>query len=364
MVPWLALVFALASAAAGEASISTGGSSAPASSTTAPASHIINLGGDELPNVQNLSYLSVTSTMTASELVNGTVPGGINITTSGDGHNLVLATATPTSTTSIAPPAATQACNLYVEFCQRSYANITNVCAHNSPFNTPHDLFSDQEESVFAQLNDGIRMLQGQTHLQNGEQHYCHTSCELADAGPAEAFYASVAAWLAVHPYEVVTILIGNGDYAPVTDYIAPIQQSGLSKYVFIPPVVPMSLSDWPTLAELIVANQRAIIFMDYKADQSAVPYILDEFSQLWETPFSPTDRNFPCTVDRPPGLKANDAEKRLFMINHNLNTDINFAGVEILVPNEDALNATNGVSGYESVGLAAQNCIGEFFES
>ena len=27
---------------------------------------------------------------------------------------------------------------------------------------------------------------------------------------------------------------------------------------------------------------------MDYKADQARVPYVLDQFSQLWKTPFSP----------------------------------------------------------------------------
>ena len=121
-----------------------------------------------------------------------------------------------------------------------------------------------------------------------------------------------------------------------------------------------MALVDWPTLGELIASNQRAIIFLDFNANQANVPYVLDEFSQMWETPFDPVDRNFPCTVDRPPGLGQKDARDRLFLSNHNLNSQLLISGKEVLVPDTMDLGVTNGVSGAGSLGLAVQNCAGE----
>ncbi|KAL8699552.1 MAG: hypothetical protein Q9224_001361 [Gallowayella concinna] len=96
---------------------------------------------------------------------------------------------------------------------------------------------------------------------------------------------------------------------------------------------------------------------MDYKADQEAVPYILDEFSQMWETPFSPTNRSFPCTQERPPDLSRQDAEQRMYMANHNLNTELTLVGRSLLVVTVSLLNETNNVTGFGSLGLMADQC-------
>lgn len=86
---------------------------------------------------------------------------------------------------------------------------------------------------------------------------------------------------------------------------------------------------------------------MDYQANQTAVPWILVEFSQMWETPFDPTDRNFPCTVQRPPDLAASDRDNRLYLMNHNLNQNVTLLGISLSVPNKPLLPQTNNVSGF-----------------
>ena len=78
----------------------------------------------------------------------------------------------------------------------------------------------------------------------------------------------------------------------------------------------------------------------------------------MFETPFSPTNDSFPCTAQRPPGLDRAGAEERLYIANHNLNTEISFAGTSLLVPTTVELNSTNAVSGFGSLGLAANNCV------
>ncbi len=204
-------------------------------------------------------------------------------------------------------------------------------------------------------------MLQAQTHLVNGTMYLCHTSCDILNVGTLTSYLTTVNTWVQSHPYDVVTILIGNGDYVPVTDYVAPIQASGITQFVYTPPKIPMALDDWPTLASMILSGQRVVIFMDYDAQQTAVPWILDEFSQMWETPFDPTNRSFPCTVQRPPGLSAADAPNRLYLMNHNLNQEVSLLGNSLLIPLLPLLPETNSVSGYGSLGVAAQTCVGDW---
>lgn len=191
----------------------------------------------------------------------------------------------------------------------------------------------------------------------NDTIYSCHTSCDLLNAGTLESELATVATWVEQNPYDVVTILLVNSDYVAVTNYTAPILNAGLGPYLYYPPKVPMTLDDWPTLSEMILTGKRVVVFMDYEANQTAVPYILDEFSQMFETPFSPTDPSFPCTEQRPPGLSDADAANYLYLANHNLNVDITLLGLSLLIPNTADLVDVNAVSGNSSLGLMANTC-------
>lgn len=128
-------------------------------------------------------------------------------TTTLSGNFTSTASATPTVTN-------TQPCNNYAEFCSRKYSNITYVACHNSPFITPNNLAANQQYDVIAQLNDGVRFLQAQIQWPTGgnEPHFCHTSCDVLDAGPITDWLSKVKGWVASHPYDVVTILLGNGN--------------------------------------------------------------------------------------------------------------------------------------------------------
>ncbi|CAK39799.1 hypothetical protein CBS63078_4514 [Aspergillus niger] len=291
---------------------------------------------------------TVTSSSQSLTLLVGGQTGGVN------GTN---ATTTATSTASSTPVVNTQPCNGHAEFCARKYSNITMVAAHNSPFVKPGNAAANQALKVTAQLDDGIRMLQFQTHLVNNTLYLCHTSCDLLNMGPLEDYLTTVTKWVKTHPYDVVTILIGNYDYVDPGNFTGPMQNSGLMDYVFTPSKIPMALDDWPTMSSMILSGKRAVVFMDYQANQTAYPWLMDEFSQMWETPFSPTDAAFPCTEQRPPDLSAQDAKDRMYMANHNLNLDINIASISLLIPNTASLNQTNAVSGYGSLGKMARNC-------
>lgn len=308
-------------------------------------------------NTSSSSLISKHATSTSVTLLQGSMPSS---STSSNGTVTGNSTASTTSSSLI--PTNTQACNNYPEFCSRKYSNITYVGAHNSPFAVPNNAASNQQLGVIDQLNDGIRMLETETHYNatTSTLSCCHTSCNLLDVGTVQSFLTSITGWIRTHPYDVVTVLLSNSDLIGVGNYSAPVVNSGLSNYAYLPPQVPMNISSWPTLSEMILRGKRAVIFMDYNANQTEVPYILDEFSQMWETPFSPTNRSFPCTQQRPPNLSRQAAESRMYMANHNLNTEISLAGTSLLVPTTALINETNALNGSGSLGLAANNCAGK----
>lgn len=267
---------------------------------------------------------------------------------------------TATVTSSSAPePTNTTPCNNYPEFCARRYSNITMVAAHNSPFIRAGSAAANQEYPVGTQLDDGIRLVQAQMHwpANSSVPHFCHTSCDILDAGPITTWLTEVKDWVAAHPYDVVTVVLENGNFSNPDKYTPYIESTGILQYVYTPPVVPMNLTDWPTLSDMILRGKRVVMFLDYMANQTAFPWWLDEFSQMWQTPFDPVNRSFPCTTQRPPNLAPAQAESWLYMANHNLNVEVSLLGTSVLVPAVSLLNITNAVSGYGSLGAAAETC-------
>jgi hypothetical protein len=150
----------------------------------------------------------------------------------------------------------------------------------------------------------------------------------------------------------------GQSNRNPVTDYVAPFENSGMMQYVWTPPSATMNVTDWPTLGEMILKNKRVVVMLDYGTNQTEVPWILSEFDYQWETPFSPTNPSFPCTEQRPPNQDEATSRNRMYMLNHNLNIQVSLGGVsDLLIPAYSLLDEINAVSGNGSLGLNVQNC-------
>lgn len=81
----------------------------------------------------------------------------------------------------------------------------------------------------------------------------------------------------------VITIVIVNSDNLPPTSFSPVFESAGLSSKVYTPASQPTQLSDWPSLSDMIDAGTTVVAFMDYEADTSSVPYLLDEFAAMWE---------------------------------------------------------------------------------
>ncbi|KAB5515266.1 PLC-like phosphodiesterase [Coniochaeta sp. 2T2.1] len=210
-------------------------------------------------------------------------------------------------------------CNGDPALCSRKYSNVTQVGSHNSAFVgfLPAD---NQHIPVTDQLNLGIRFLQAQTHDKEDGIEMCHTSCLVLDAGPLSDYLRPIKAWLDSNPNEVLTLLLTNGDAVAVSKFGSVFAAVGLDKYAYAPGVR-LELDQWPTLQSMVDAGKRLVVFMDSHADTSSVPYILDEFTYFFETPYDVTDETFnQCTLDRPGGASA---DGRMYIVNHFLDVDV-----------------------------------------
>ncbi|KAI6031557.1 PLC-like phosphodiesterase [Pisolithus microcarpus] len=222
-------------------------------------------------------------------------------------------------------------CNGSPDLCDRSFGNVTFVGTHDSyAVGVNNRRFSQQ-------LKDGVRMLQVQVHNQSGTLELCHTSCLLYDGGPFSAYLETVKSWLDANPNEVLSILVVNSDGFPPTAY------DSLYKSHRCP------ASQWPTLGTLIDSGTPLITFMDANADFTSVPYIISEFTNVWETPYDVTT-TFDCSVNRTDG----DPSTQMYLINHFLD--------EMLLGQPS--NETNAVSGPNSLGAQVELCVSEYGRS
>ncbi|PFH49645.1 hypothetical protein AMATHDRAFT_62773 [Amanita thiersii Skay4041] len=242
-------------------------------------------------------------------------------------------------------------CNGHAELCSRSYGNVTFIGSHDSfaVSDDPVVLSRDQEVDIPTQLGLGIRLLQAQSHVWDGELHFCHTTCILFDGGRVVDYLAKVKTFLDQNPNEVLTLLFTNPEGQSVDGVWKPIfDQAGITPLAYVPPHVPMKWNEWPTLGDMIDSGKRVVVFLDAGADTSKVNFLLPEFPMIWETPFGVTDPSFPCSVDRIQGPLS--TEEHMYMINHSLNKDI----FGIIVSDPLDAPTTNGVS---SIIANAEGC-------
>jgi len=243
-------------------------------------------------------------------------------------------------------------CNGSSDLCSRSFGNVTFVGAHDSYAVGVNNLATNQDYNITQQLNDGIRMLQMQAHNLSGVIQLCHTSCSLYNGGPLSTYLGTVKTWLDANPNEVLSLLIVNSDNFPPTEYDSVFKGAGLDTMSYAPPSASIPATEWPTLGNLIDSGKRLITFMDSSADFNSVPYIIDEFTNIWETPYDVTT-TFDCSVNRTKG----DSSTQMYLINHFLDTLL----LGQPVPDPSQANQTNAVSGTNSLGEQFDLCASQY---
>jgi len=231
------------------------------------------------------------------------------------------------------------------------------VHTETSPFFGAHDSFAasqnpfalarTQEVDVTAQLTMGVRLLQLQAHMNGKDLHFCHNACGLFDGGTVKRYFQKVIHFLNRHPNEVLTIIIANPENVSAVAWQPIFESTGLADIAYVPPQIPISRGEWPTLKEMLDSTKRVVVFMDKGAEDGAVPYLLQQFTMMWEDEYDPTDPKFPCKVDRTAGpLKPS---QQLNLINQNLNLNIIPIGRGLRIPDRMDSPRTNSVYSIEA---------------
>lgn len=239
-------------------------------------------------------------------------------------------------------------CNGSSDLCNRSYGNITFAGAHDS-YAIGTSIAANQNVSITTQLDAGIRMLQSQAHNSTNTTRtgagidLCHTSCDLFQGGAIEYWLGQIKNWTDANPNEVVTLLIVNSDGLSPSQFDLAFQSTGLIDKMYSPTSATISKTDWPTLGTLIDSSKTVISFLTTEANYNSIPYLLDEFSNLWETPYDQTVYPFNCSIDRI-GRGVTDSSDLMYISNQFLDNSL-FDG-QIVTPNTGALETTNSISG------------------
>ena len=265
-----------------------------------------------------------------------------------------------------APAATVARCEGHAALCDRPLDEVVLPATHNSmSAPLPGWFSSEQERGIGGQLQDGIRGLLFDTHYgdkladgkvrtvfeskadldlvknQDGVSeesfeaalrlrerigfrgegkrgiYLCHTFCELG-ATPLSSGLNDIHDFLVTHPDDVVVVI--NQDYVTPADFVKAMGDAGLTRYAFTPP----DDGDWPTLREMIDADQRLVVLAENHA--GAAPWYQLAYKRLTEeTPYAfPSASLLTSQANLAGSCKANRGPDSapLFLINHWVSTD------------------------------------------
>lgn len=301
-----------------------------------------------------LTLALVLSTVSAIPQINGgsgdtQTTVAVPDTTTGLG-NIETATSAALSetSTSVSTSSSDMACNNSPALCDLAYNAVTYMGAHDSPFlrddSTSDSTAGNQFFNATYALNAGLRLLQGQVHVEEDGLHLCHTSCSLLDAGRLDEWLAKIKTWMDENQNEVVTLILVNSDDAEPATFAADFESANLNQYAYTPSSTEAT-ANWPSLRSMIESNTRLVSYIASITYDSTYPYLLPEFAYVFETEYEVLSLSgFNCSVDRPSNLVGGTgaeaiASNYLSLVNHFAYKNF-VAGA--IIPNVDDIETTN----------------------
>jgi len=202
-------------------------------------------------------------------------------------------------------------CNGAVELCERRFDEVSYATTHNA-MSSAEDGFvmPNQNLGLTRQLASGIRALMLDVHEWGEDILLCHGPCSLGSI-PLVDGLARIKTFLTKQRGEVVTIIFES--YAPAERIADAFEASGLASLVHThTPGTP-----WPTLRELIDADERLIVLTDDDGG-GAYAWYTDVWSEAFDNPYAAaTVDDFTCA-----GGRGSDANA-LVIFNHFLSNPL-----------------------------------------
>ncbi|XVF81761.1 hypothetical protein PTKIN_Ptkin15bG0182300 [Pterospermum kingtungense] len=136
----------------------------------------------------------------------------------------------------------------------------------------PRVTFTNQEDMITDQLNNGARALMLDTYDFDGDVWMCHSfggQCHDYTAfGPAIDYLKEIEAFLSANPEEIVTLILE--DYVGPNGLTKVFTDAGLMKYWFPVSNMPKNGGDWPLVSDMVANNQRLLVFTSIQSKEAS----------------------------------------------------------------------------------------------
>ncbi|GAV78762.1 hypothetical protein CFOL_v3_22227 [Cephalotus follicularis] len=192
---------------------------------------------------------------------------------------------------------------------------ISGEASHTGPRIT----FTNQEDNVTQQLNNGVRALMLDTYDFKGDIWLCHSfdgKClDLTAFEPAIDTFKEIESFLAANPSEIVTLILE--DYVTTPNGLGKVfNDSGLNKYWFPVSKMPQNGEDWPLVKDMVANNQRLIVFTSKRSKQETEG-IAYQWNFMVENQYGDDGIKVGECSNRSESAPLNDKTKSLVLVNH-----------------------------------------------
>ncbi|XP_011627815.2 PI-PLC X domain-containing protein At5g67130 [Amborella trichopoda] len=183
----------------------------------------------------------------------------------------------------------------------------------------PRITFTNQEDTITQQLNNGARALMLDTYDFEGDVWLCHSrggQCfDVTAFGPANDTMQEIEAFLAANPSEIVTLILE--DYVNAPNGLTKVfNESGLSKYWFPLSKMPKNGEDWPLVSDMVAANERLLVFTS-KASKEQTEGIAYQWNYMVENQYGDGGMKQGQCTNRGESAPLNDRTKSLVLVNY-----------------------------------------------
>ncbi|XP_073264689.1 PI-PLC X domain-containing protein At5g67130 isoform X2 [Populus alba] len=197
--------------------------------------------------------------------------------------------------------------------------NAYAIDGYPSHTRVPRITFTNQEDSVMDQLNNGARALMLDTYDFRGDVWLCHSfkgQCHDYTAfGPAIDTLREIEAFLSTHPAEIVTIILE--DYVQAPNGLTKVfTDAGLMKYWFPVTNMPKNGQDWPLVNDMVQNNQRLLVFTSIQSKEASEG-IAYQWNYMVENQYGNIGMQAGSCTNRKESPPLNDNSRSLVLVNY-----------------------------------------------
>ncbi|CAA0828303.1 PLC-like phosphodiesterases superfamily protein [Striga hermonthica] len=199
------------------------------------------------------------------------------------------------------------------------YAFLTTHNAFAIDDGQPRLTFTNQEDTISQQLNNGVRGLMLDTYDYEGDIWLCHSfggKChDYTKFNPAIDTFREIEAFLFQNPSEIVTLVLE--DYVETPYGLTKVfKDSGLMKYWFPLSRMPKGGHDWPLVSEMVAKNQRLLVFTSKESKETSEG-IAYQWNYMVESQYGDDGMEVGNCFNRAESKVLNDTSRSLVLVNY-----------------------------------------------